>query len=74
MSGWMQRYGVLIEHAALPACVFLMLGVYLAVQSSHLHESSQSVAGKVLLTLGIFSVTLVLSNLGRTLSKSTLQE
>lgn len=42
---------------------FVMLGLFIAVHLSRLPEAYQTVAGKILLALGILSITLVLSNL-----------
>ena len=42
---------------------FLMLGIYLALQFSQLPPNVVILAGRVLLALGIFSVTLILANL-----------
>jgi len=42
---------------------FLMLGIYFAIGSSKLPENVIFVAGKILLALGIFSITLVTVNL-----------
>jgi small-conductance mechanosensitive channel len=42
---------------------FVMLGLFIAVHVSKLPEAYQTVAAKILLALGILSITLVLSNL-----------
>lgn len=42
---------------------FVMLGLFIAVHISDIPDSYQVVAGKILLSLGILSITLVLSNL-----------
>jgi small-conductance mechanosensitive channel len=49
---------------------FLMLAIYLALQFSKLPPNIISLAGKTLLALGIFSVTLVLANLATRLIKT----
>lgn len=45
----------------------LMLGVYLALKFSEMPESLVGLAGKTLLVLGIFSITLVLANMSNKL-------
>lgn len=42
---------------------FIMLGLYLAIESSSLSENIVHIVGKALLVLGIISVTLVLANI-----------
>jgi small-conductance mechanosensitive channel len=42
---------------------FLMLGIYIALQFPKLPENVVQIAGKVLLVLGLFSVTLVAANI-----------
>ena len=48
---------------------FLMLGIYLALQFSQLPPNVVTLTGKVLLALGIFSVTLVVANLATRLTR-----
>jgi len=49
---------------------FLMLGIYFALEVSKLPENIVYIAGKILLLLGIFSITLVLANLAAKLIKT----
>jgi small-conductance mechanosensitive channel len=61
---------MVIRAIRLPMLIwFLMLGVHLAVQTSHLPPHYQSFAAKTMLSLGILSVTMVLSNLAANLTR-----
>lgn len=48
----------------------VMLGIYFALEASQLPEEWVRIAGKILLALGVISVTLVLSNISARLIKS----
>jgi small-conductance mechanosensitive channel len=49
---------------------FLMLGIYIAMEFSHLPENVVHIAGKILLSLGIFSVILVTISLSTAVIKA----
>jgi len=61
---------IIIESIKGPFIIwFLMLGIYFALQFSKLPESAVNIIDKLLLVLGIFSVTFVLANISAKLVK-----
>jgi len=55
---------IIISSIKVPFVIwFVMLGIYIALQFPKLPENMVHIAGKVLLVLGLFSITLVLANI-----------
>jgi len=68
ISKWQDgKFGIgkrIINAIKMPMMIwFLMLGIYIALEVSKLPENIVEVAGKTLLVLGIFSITLVAMNI-----------
>jgi len=75
LSSWTQRTqseidDIVISAAKGPFLIWcLMLAIYFALAFSELPENAVQISGKILLSLGIFSVTVVLANVSTKLVK-----
>lgn len=63
-----QLDGIILDSIKAPFIIWsIMLGMYLALAVSNLPQNLTNISGKVLLVLGMFSVTLVLANIAANL-------